>query len=283
MVIVVELDFLLTFKAVLVVSVLLVFALYERFKPVAGGPLLLRLGRATAAAWARLLKNLSLFGINFVLSPLIVVPVTLFATGHSLGLRPDWWSGWLGLGLDILLLDLWIYWWHRANHEWQFLWRFHSVHHLDETLDTSSALRFHFGEVVLSALVRAVLIIIFDLPLASVLLFEGIVLASAIFHHSDAKLPAGLEAALSTVIITPSIHWVHHHAIREDTDSNYGTLFSFWDRLFRSSSRTRRWADMPIGVQGLKDRPLLRLITTPLRSPNPPCERQEPSIPPEAS
>jgi sterol desaturase/sphingolipid hydroxylase (fatty acid hydroxylase superfamily) len=66
------------------------------------------------------------------------------------------------------------------------------------------------------------------------------------------------------VIITPSIHWVHHHAVRADTDSNYGTIFSFWDPLFRSKSRTRRWATMPIGVEGSAgDRPLLRLITTP--------------------
>ncbi len=263
-----DLDLLLTAKAILVGVVLVVFVVFERLRPVTGGPLLLRFGQATRRAWHRLWRNLSLFCINALLSPLIVVPITIFAADHSLGLRPDWWSGWLGLGLDILLLDFWIYWWHRANHELQFLWRFHSVHHLDETLDTSSALRFHFGEVVLSALVRSVVIILFDLPLSSVLLFEGIVLASAIFHHSDAKLPPKFEALLATVIVTPSIHWVHHHAIREDTDSNYGTLFSFWDRLFRSVSLTRRWAAMPIGVQGLKDRPLMKLITTPFRSPN---------------
>ncbi|MGI9435434.1 MAG: sterol desaturase family protein [Geminicoccaceae bacterium] len=260
-----DLDFLLSFKALLVAGVLAIFVVYERLSPVTGGPLLLRLGRATLAAWRRLFRNLSLFGINAALSPLIVVPITIWAADHSLGLRPGWWQGWLGLGLDLVLLDLWIYWWHRANHELPFLWRFHSVHHLDETLDTTSALRFHFGEVVLSALVRGLLIIAFDLPLASVLLFEGVVLASAIFHHSDAKLPPPLEKALAKVIITPSIHWVHHHAIREDTDSNYGTLFSFWDRLFRSASLTMRWTEMPIGVQGLRDRPLLRLITTPLR------------------
>jgi len=262
-----DLDFLLTFKALLVGGVLLTFVIYERLRPAAGGPLLLRIGQATVAAWHRLARNLSLFGINIALSPLIVVPITIFAADHSLGLRPGWWSGWLGLGLDIVLLDFWIYWWHRANHEIQFLWRFHSVHHLDETLDTSSALRFHFGEVVLSALVRGVVIVVFDLPLASVLLFEGVVLASAIFHHSDAKLPQRLEALLSKMIITPSIHWVHHHAIRDDTDSNYGTIFSFWDPVFRSASKTKRWTTMPIGVQGLKDRPLVRLITTPLKSP----------------
>lgn len=266
-----DMDFLLSIKLVVVGSVLAVFFLYERIYPAEGGPLLLRIGRAARAAWIRLFKNLSLFGINALLSPLIVLPITVFAADHSFGFRPDWWSGWLGLGLDVLLLDLWIYWWHRANHELQFLWRFHSVHHLDETLDTSSALRFHFGEVVLSACVRGVVIVVFDLPLASVLLFEAIVLTSAIFHHSDAKLPSRLEAALARVIITPSIHWIHHHAIRADTDSNYGTLFSFWDRLFRSASRTRRFKGMPIGVEGMRDRSLPRLITTPLRSPGSPA------------
>lgn len=268
-----DMDFLLSIKALIVGGVLLAFALYERLSPAAGGPLLVRFGRATRAAWMRLVKNLSLFGINALLSPLIVLPITVFAADHSFGLRPGWWSGWLGLGLDIILLDVWIYWWHRANHELPFLWRFHSVHHLDETLDTSSALRFHFGEVVLSALVRGVVIVVFDLPLASVLLFEAVVLSSAIFHHSDARLPERLETALSKVIITPSIHWIHHHAIRKDTDSNYGTLFSFWDPLFRSRSKTRRTPDMPIGVEGMRDRSLPRLITTPLRSPGSPSKK----------
>lgn len=263
-----DLDFLLSIKLAVVGGALALFAIYERLWPVAGGPLLLRIGRATKAAWIRLIKNLSLFGINVLLSPLIVVPITIFAADHSFGLRPAWWSGWLGLGLDIILLDLWIYWWHRANHELQFLWRFHSVHHLDETLDTTSALRFHFGEVVLSACVRALVIVAFDLPLSSVLLFEAVVLTSAIFHHSDAKLPPRLEAALSKVIITPSIHWIHHHAIRADTDSNYGTLFSFWDPLFRSRSSTERTPDMPIGVEGMRDRSIKGLITTPLKSPS---------------
>lgn len=268
-----DIEFLLSIKLMVVAGVFALFAVFERIHPLAGGPLLLRFGRATRAAWMRLLKNLSLLGINALLSPLIVMPITFFAVGHSFGLRPDWWSGWLGLGLDILLLDLWIYWWHRANHELQFLWRFHSVHHLDETLDTSSALRFHFGEVVLSALVRGVVIVVFDLPLSSVLLFEAIVLSSAIFHHSDAKLPKRLETALSKVIVTPSIHWIHHHAIRADTDSNYGTFFSFWDLLFRSRSATKRTLDMQIGVEGMKDRSLPGLIATPLRSPGPPSQK----------
>lgn len=254
---------LLSLKALLVGGAFVFFLLYERLWPAAESPLLLRFGRATRDAWRRLVKNLGLFSINLAISPLIVVPITAWAETFDLGLRPAWWSGWPGLALDIVLLDLWIYWWHRANHEIPLLWRFHSVHHLDQMLDTTTGVRFHFGEVALSACVRAVVIIVFDIPLASVVLFEALVLVSAIFHHSDARLPPKLEAALSRVIITPSIHWVHHHAVRADTDSNYGTIFSFWDPIFRSRSRTRRFPAMPIGVEGLTDRPFVRLLVTP--------------------
>jgi sterol desaturase/sphingolipid hydroxylase (fatty acid hydroxylase superfamily) len=258
-----EIEALLSLKAVVVGAVLIVFLVYERVRPAVDHPLLVRFRGASAAAWRRLVRNTGLFGINLLVGPLIVVPITVWAEQFATGLRPRWLSGWSGLALDLVLLDFWIYWWHRANHRIPFLWRFHQVHHFDELLDSTTALRFHFGEVVLSALVRAVVIIALDIPLASVLVFEALVVSTTIFHHSDARLPARLEQALSRVIITPSIHWVHHHAIRADTDSNYGTIFSFWDPLFRSRSRTRRWATMPIGVEGRRDRPLLRLITTP--------------------
>jgi sterol desaturase/sphingolipid hydroxylase (fatty acid hydroxylase superfamily) len=258
-----SIEMLLTGKAMLIAAALVVFFVYERLRPAVDSPLLLRLGHATIAAWRRLGRNMGLFSVNLLLSPLVVVPITAWANLHEVGLRPAWWGGWWGLALDVLLLDFWIYWWHRANHEVPFLWRFHSVHHFDELLDSSSALRFHFGEVFLSACVRAPVILLLGMPLASVVVFEAAILVGAIFHHSDAWLPRKLEAALARIVITPSIHWVHHHAIRADTDSNYGTIFSFWDPLFRSRSRTRRWREMPIGVEGFADRPLLRLVTAP--------------------
>ncbi len=211
----------------------------------------------------RVLKNLALAGFNFLASPLIVIPITAFAASHALDWRPLFWSGWLGLLLDILLLDLWIYGWHRLNHVVPFLWRFHEIHHLDEMLDASSALRFHFGEVVLSSLVRALVIFICAVPLSSVVVFEIVVLVAALFHHSNLKLPAPVERALSFIIVTPSIHWVHHHAKRQDTDSNYATFLSVWDLVFGSRSTTKRTADMPIGVERVAERGLLGLILKP--------------------
>jgi len=254
---------LLAGKAAVIAVALALCFVCERLSPAVDSALLLRWRRATVAAWRRLGRNLGLFSVNLLLSPLVVVPITAWANIHDLGLRPAWWGGWPGLIADVVLLDLWIYWWHRANHEVPLLWRFHQVHHLDQHLDTSSAFRFHFGEVLMSSLVRAAVIIILDIPLAPVILFEALVMASAIFHHSDARIPPGAERLLSYLVITPAIHWVHHHAIKRDTDSNYGTIFSFWDRLFASRSGTQRFDSMPIGVETLPDRTFWHLLVAP--------------------
>jgi sterol desaturase/sphingolipid hydroxylase (fatty acid hydroxylase superfamily) len=211
----------------------------------------------------RVVKNLALAGFNFIASPLIVIPVTAYAASHAYDWRPAFWAGWSGMLLDLLLLDMWIYAWHRINHRLPFLWRFHEVHHLDEMLDTTSALRFHFGEVLLSSLARASVILVLAMPLSSVIIFEAVLLVSTLFHHSNLSLPQSVEKALSRVIVTPSIHWVHHHARQADTDSNYATVLSIWDVVFGSASSTARAPDMKIGVEGRADRSLPQLIAKP--------------------
>lgn len=215
--------------------------------------------------WSRILRNAGLFAVNIGLSRLAVLPITVIATSMTLDWRPDWMSGAWALLADLLILDLWIYFWHRANHTVPFLWRFHEIHHLDEFLDASSAVRFHAGEVLMSAGVRAVVIVLLDIPLSSVLAFEALVLVAAVFQHSNVRLPARLEKALSMVIVTPSIHWVHHHAVRQDTDSNYGTALSVWDRIFATLSPTARSPEMTIGVERLHDTGFLALLIRPFR------------------
>lgn len=242
----------------------------EHLAPAAPAPASARLSRRLdAPGWRRLARNLGLWIANSLLALLIVLPLTRWAadTAPLLGhWRPLWWAGALGLALDLLLLDFLIYWWHRANHVVGLLWRFHDIHHRDEFLDTSSAVRFHSGEVILSAAARAAIIVPLALPLSSVLAFETVVLLAALFHHSNTRLPRWLERPLSWLIITPSIHWVHHHALRADTDSNYGTLFSFWDRLFGSRSPSARRLDMPIGVEGEREQDLPHLAALPFRA-----------------
>jgi sterol desaturase/sphingolipid hydroxylase (fatty acid hydroxylase superfamily) len=209
---------------------------------------------------ARLGRNFSLVTLNAVISPFIIVPLSLLASSHAVAWRPDWATGVI---IDLLLLDCWIYFWHRANHVIPFLWRFHEVHHLDERLDATSALRFHFGEVALSAVVRAAVIFCLAVPLKTIFIFETLVTVAALFHHSNLKLPQWLERPLSIFIVTPSLHFVHHHAVRKDTDSNYSTVLSIWDRLFSSRSATERSLSFKMGVEGESEVSLLRLILRP--------------------
>ena len=252
---------LLAYKGLVAILWFAALFLGERIWPAVALP-----GIVARTPFRRLARNLALAAINFALSPLVILPLTALAAGHALAWRPGWWQGVPGLALDLLLLDFLIFWWHRANHRWPFLWRFHLVHHLDRTLDSTTALRFHFGEVLISAGARAGAILLLGFPFVSILAFETLLLAATLFHHSNLRLPPWLEAGLARLIITPSIHWVHHHRRRVDTDSNYGTVFSFWDRLFASRSLTRRAMEMEIGVEGAEELQLPGLLLRPVHA-----------------
>jgi sterol desaturase/sphingolipid hydroxylase (fatty acid hydroxylase superfamily) len=245
----------LQFKGAAVVVVFAAAFLLERRYPMA----------AARGGLKRLGRNFSIIGINVLFSPFIVIPLTALAAQWAIDWRPGSWTGLPSVLLDLLLLDCWIYWWHRLNHRLPFLWRFHEVHHLDETLDATSALRFHFGEVLLSALARAVFIFIAGVPLLTVIAFELLIAFSAIFHHSNISLPPHIEKMIARIIVTPSLHWVHHHAVRVDTDSNYATVLSIWDVVFRSRSKTVRTKGMAIGVEGRREQGILGLVLRPFR------------------
>ncbi|GAB4516476.1 MAG: sterol desaturase family protein [Amphiplicatus sp.] len=217
----------------------------------------------------RLVVNGALWLLMILVSPLIVLPLTAFASAHPLWTRPEGWSGLPALAVDILIFDLWAYWVHRAYHEIPLMRRLHMPHHLDEHLDTTTAVRFHVGEVALSAALRMAPIVLLAIPFAHVVVFETALLAASIFHHSNVRLPPALESVLSRIVVTPSIHWVHHHAVGRDTNSNYAGVFSLWDPLFGTRSPTRRAPDMKIGVEGLEDRPLWPLLLTPFMKASP--------------
>ncbi len=217
------------------------------------------------APFKRAIKNLSFWPVNIGLSIAIILPVSFFAAQFHLWVRPEWATGLTGFIFDLFILDLFIYCWHRAVHEIQFFWRFHEVHHMDQHLDTTSAIRFHFGEIFFSTFARVPLIMLLAIPLSSIILFEAFVLVFVLFHHSNVRLPKALEDNIARIIVTPSLHWVHHHAIRKDTDSNYGTIFSFWDKFFKTKSDTIRFEGMPIGTEGLKDKTFLKLLLRPFR------------------
>ncbi|HET6158072.1 MAG TPA: sterol desaturase family protein [Dongiaceae bacterium] len=256
---------LLAAKGAVVGCWVLLALIIEQWRPAAPAPIgLAGYGAAWFARWGR---NLGLFALNSALSALFVVPVTVWAALSAPWSRADLVGSavpvWAWLPLDIVLLDFWIYWWHRANHEWPLLWHFHEVHHRDRHLDATTALRFHFGEVALSAGARAVVIVALAIPLTSVIAFEIVVMVATVFHHANWRIPPAIESRLARLVITPSRHWVHHHNVRGDTDSTYGTIFSFWDPWLGTTTPTKRSMLMPLGVEGKDEAPIIALIGLP--------------------
>ncbi|MEX0945160.1 MAG: sterol desaturase family protein [Balneolaceae bacterium] len=134
----------------------------------------------------------------------------------------------------ILLLDLWTYIWHRMNHEIPFFWRFHSVHHSDNKMDVTTAGRFHLGEIFFSSIFRIPLIALFGVYLWELVLYETVMFAVVQFHHANVGLSEKFDRLLRIVIVTPNMHRVHHSRWQPETDSNYSSLFSFWDRIART-------------------------------------------------
>jgi len=141
---------------------------------------------------------------------------------------------WPRLLFAILLFDLWMYWWHRANHRLNFFWRFHRTHHSDPKMDVTTAHRFHFGEILFSSIFRAPIILLLGLRLRELVLYETLMFAVVQLHHANVVLPGKLDRFLRWIIVTPCIHKVHHSRFQPETDSNYSSLFSWWDRLFRT-------------------------------------------------
>ena len=138
----------------------------------------------------------------------------------------------LKAALTVVLLDLLIYWQHRAFHVIPALWRLHAVHHTDLDLDASSAVRFHPVEILISMLIKMAAVVLLGASVPGVALFEIILSAAALFHHSNIALPLPLDAALRLLSVTPDMHRIHHSPNRLETDSNFSFNLTCWDRLF---------------------------------------------------
>jgi sterol desaturase/sphingolipid hydroxylase (fatty acid hydroxylase superfamily) len=182
------------------------------------------------------------------------------------------WSGWLELVLAVLLLDLAIYWQHRIMHRIPLLWRLHRVHHTDLDFDASTGVRFHPFEIVLSMLLKLALVTLLGASALAVLAFEILLNASSLFEHANLSIPARIDRGLRLLVVTPDMHRVHHSVHRDETDSNFGFSFPWWDRLFRSYRAQPRDGHlaMTIGLNEFRatsDQRLDRLLLQPLNIP----------------
>lgn len=164
------------------------------------------------------------------------------------------------LVLVFVLFDIWMYLWHRANHRIAFLWRFHRAHHSDTEMDTTTAFRFHPGELIMSTLVRLPVVILLGMSFVQLILFETILNLSTLFHHSNLAVPEKWDRLLRTVVVTPNMHRVHHSIERFETDSNFTSILSFWDRLIRTFRIREDTHTITIGLPRFREEKYQRFL-----------------------
>lgn len=184
----------------------------------------------------RWLINLSLAGMNALLLAMVfgsmMAAALSYAATHQWGLLyqvvlPSW----VEILIAVIIMDFLLYLWHVLNHEVSFFWRFHRVHHSDLNLDVSTATRFHIGELAMSSIVRMVIIFVLGVGWRDFLVFDSLVSLSTQFHHSSVKVPAGFEKIFWILFVPPSMHRIHHSIVIKERNTNYGAIFSLWDRL----------------------------------------------------
>ncbi|GAB6047519.1 hypothetical protein JCM19379_13430 [Methyloparacoccus murrellii] len=178
------------------------------------------------------LTNLTLFLFNDITLSVLSIPALYlvaerFSDHGVLNRLPDAWPKYV---LSFLLMDLAMYGWHWLTHQVDGLWRFHRVHHSDPTLNVTTGLRFHGVELCLEALVRILFIAIIGVGAGVVLVMQTVMAIFVLFHHTNVTFPH--ERRWGWIFIVPRLHRVHHSVLRAEHDSNYGAVFSWWDRLF---------------------------------------------------
>ena len=227
------------------VLALLLFLL-ERFFP---------LRKNTRSLLARLVVNGTISALTFVAAIGLVQPAARgalrwsmekpFGLVHLIVL-----PAWAEFALSFLLMDLAFYYWHLANHRVPFLWRFHNVHHIDPDLDVSTAFRFHFGEITLSSVFSVVQVSLIGISPWAFAIYQIAFQAEVLFHHSNLRLPIGFERFLSKIVVTPRMHGIHHSQVQRENNSNFGTVFAWWDRLHRTLGLNIPQNEVIVGIPG---------------------------------
>lgn len=141
---------------------------------------------------------------------------------------------WIEVILSVVLLDYTLYVWHVLTHKVPWLWRFHQVHHVDLDLSTTTALRFHFAEMILSMPWRAAQVVAIGASSLALSVWQTTTLLAILFHHSNVHLPLKVERWLCRFIVTPRMHGIHHSMVREETDTNWSTILAFPDYLHQT-------------------------------------------------
>ena len=229
----------------------------------------------SVSRWVRWPSNLGITALNTVLVrvifPTAAVGVALLGEARGWGLLnafalPQWFK----IAAAVAALDLVIYLQHVMFHAVPALWRLHRMHHADLDFDVTTGARFHPVEILLSMLIKLAAVAAMGAPALSVLIFEVLLNATAMFNHSNVRMPAALDRALRWFVVTPEMHRVHHSILPHETNSNFGFNAPWWDRLF-GTYRAQPEAGherMTIGIAQFREPRELwldRLLTQPFR------------------
>jgi len=171
--------------------------------------------------------------VNFAMA-FILVGTSLWVTNNGIGLLQMVDLGMAGsVVVGLLAMDFLGAWLpHWTEHKVKWMWQFHLIHHTDQHVDTTTANRHHPGESVIRFVFTTIAVILVGAPMWLVFFYQSMSVVLTQFNHSNLKIVGWLDDALSLVVCTPNMHRVHHHYRQPYSDTNYGNIFSFWDRIF---------------------------------------------------
>lgn len=232
-------------------GILIVMALWEVIAPRRS---------LTVSKTVRWTNNLGLVFFNSfllrVLFPAAAVGMAAFATDHSWGIFNYYdLTSWLVIVASIIVMDFMIYLQHVMVHAIPTLWRLHRMHHADLDFDVTTGARFHPLEIILSMLIKFATIVVLGPPVIAVVIFEIVLSATAMFNHSNARLPLRVDRLLRWIVVTPDMHRVHHSIEDDEANSNFGFSLPWWDHLFGTYRDQPRGGHegMTIGIRKYRD------------------------------
>ena len=156
---------------------------------------------------------------------------------------------WAQISVGVLLLDLiGAYFIHWLEHQVKWMWKFHLVHHSDTSVDVTTGLRHHPGETVFRIAFTILAVMIVGAPMGIIMLYQSISVLFAHITHANINMPRRVDQLLSIVLVTPNMHKVHHHYTQPFTDTNYGNIFSIWDRIFGTFAQVNQTSDLTYGI-----------------------------------
>lgn len=184
---------------------------------------------------------------------------------------------WLSAMIASIAFDAWIYGWHRMNHQIPALWRFHQVHHSDTKMDISTGFRFHPGEILISSFVNIPVFIALGISLELIVVYKIVFNINVLFHHSNVNLPEAWDRIYRSILVSPNMHRVHHSMRIRETNSNYSSMLTIWDRLF-GTYRKNDPKNIVFGLEYDRDadsQGISRLLARPFRPNGSPSSRAE--------